>query len=997
MRHIHLAALVLATLLAGTTEPARAQAPTGNIAGRVTSSDGQPLPGVRVSLTSPNLQGARFTITSENGDYLIALLPPGNYRVVYELDGFQSLEREQDVAGTQNAILDVTMAPGGVNVSVDVVGDAQPFADTARVATNFKQQLMATLPSNRTIDAALLMAPALHATGPRGAYTIHGSQSYENLYTLNGTIINENLRGAPMNPYIEDALQEVTVASSGISAEYGRFSGGVANAITKSGGNTFSGSFRTSFANDSWRSYTPFESRLLTANPTQPLKLDKTVPTYEATFGGPVLKERVWFFSAIRKQRQEAIRTTAGTAISYPRTNDEQRYEGKITYTARPGHAIQGSYLKLNQVLRNNSSFNVMDLASLTDQGQPQNLYSVHYTGVVRPNFFLEAQYSARHLAFTNVGATTKDLIDGTMILDISRNFRFWSPTFCSGSTCHGDEERNNSNFVVKGSSFLSTRASGSHHIVFGYDYFNDNIWANTRATGSDFRIRASSSVFVNGVVYPQFLPGTAATSTAIDWNPIQTLSEGSNLRTHSLFANDTWRLNNHFTVGIGLRLDKNSATDGGGANVGDHLSLSPRLSAIWDPSADGTWTLSGSYARYVMALTSNLAGATTAAGNPATFRWFYQGPAINADATGPLVDTRAAMQQLFDWFQNGGGIERRPYAFASVPGVNMKMLEPLKSPYSDEYAGGVSRALGRRATVRVDGVYRQYKNLYSMRTDLSTGRVTDPLGNNFDLSVVENTDDVRRRYVAVVTQAGYTPGERVTLGGNYTLSRAYGNVEAETANGPSGAAVNSYPEYRRAAWNYPDGDLSIDQRHRARGWATYAAPLPPSVGSLSFGMVQQIGSGVPYGAMGMINPRNFVTNPGYATPPAAIEYFFTARDAFRTETTHRTDLSVNYSHRVPGGGSASPELFFHGEILNVFNGFQLCGCGDTVFNNGGITNMMTIGQAVSLISATPFNPYTTEPVQGVNWDKHANFGTPLNALAYTSPRLFRFSMGIRF
>ena len=67
---------------------------------------------------------------------------------------------------------------------------------------------------------------------------------------MNGAIINENLRGAPMTPYIEDALQEVTVASAGVSAEYGRFSGGIANAVTKSGGNTFSGSFRTSFAND---------------------------------------------------------------------------------------------------------------------------------------------------------------------------------------------------------------------------------------------------------------------------------------------------------------------------------------------------------------------------------------------------------------------------------------------------------------------------------------------------------------------------------------------------------------------------------------------------------------------------------------------------------------------------------------------------------------------------------------------------------------------------
>ena len=66
-----------------------------------------------------------------------------------------------------------------------------------------------------------------------------------------------------MTPYIEDAIQEVTVASAGVSAEYGRFAGGVANAVTKSGGNTFSGSFRTSFANDSWRSFTPFESTQL--------------------------------------------------------------------------------------------------------------------------------------------------------------------------------------------------------------------------------------------------------------------------------------------------------------------------------------------------------------------------------------------------------------------------------------------------------------------------------------------------------------------------------------------------------------------------------------------------------------------------------------------------------------------------------------------------------------------------------------------------------------
>jgi hypothetical protein len=988
------AAMVVTALLLTMVTPALAQAPTGTISGRVVSDDGEPLPGVTVSVMSANLQGVRTAVTSLNGDYLVPLLPPGDYTVSFEIGNFQTVRELRNIAGTQNALLDVRMSPATISESVTVVGQAQPFVETAQVATNFKQDLMSTLPSNRTIDAVLLMAPALHATGPRGAYTINGSQSYENLYTLNGAIINENLRGAPMTPYIEDALQEVTVASAGVSAEYGRFSGGVANAITKSGGNIFSGSFRTSFANDDWRSFTPYESTQLAANPALELKLNKTVPTYEATLGGPITKERLWFFGAMRKQTQESTRTTVGTNLPYIRTNDEKRYEGKLTYTAKPGQTVQGSYLKMDQILHNFTGQPVADLKSLTDQGQPQSLMSVHYTGVVGANLSIEAQYSARRFALTNVGATTKDLIDGTLVLDLTRGFRYWSPTFCAGSTCDGDEERNNSDFIVKGSYFLSNKSSGSHHVVFGYDRYNDNITANTHGSGSDFRIRGTTSIIRGADIFPQFIPN----STTLDWTPILELSEGSNLRTHSVFINDNWRLNNHFSFGIGLRLDKSQATDGSGQNVGDDLTTSPRVSAIWDPVADGRWAVSGSYARYVMALTSNLAGSTAKAGNTATLRWLYQGAPINADSSGNLVSTPDAIRQVFDWFNANGGVDRRPLALASVPGVNMKMLEPLAAPYAVEYAGGVSRTLGSRGTARFDGVYREYNNFYSMRTDLSTGRVSDQFGNNFDLNVVENTNATERTYWGLITQINYNFNDRVALGGNYTLSHTYGNLEGETVNGgPSGASVANYPEYRRESWNYPQGDLLIDQRHRSRLWATYTAPAIGSAGMMTFGLVQQIGSGAPYGASGLINPLSFMSNPGYLTPPAQLEYLFTARDAFRTATTYRTDISINYAYRVSHLGGGQPELFFHGEVLNIFNQFQLCGCGENVFRNGGITDLTTIGQGARVMTSAPFNPYTTQPVQGVNWDYNSTFGTPLNAFAYTSPRIFRFSVGVRF
>jgi len=988
--------LIVALLIGVAVAPALAQAPTATISGHVLSADGQPLPGVTVSVASPNLQGIRTAITTANGDYIIPLLPPGEYALTFEIGSFEPVKERRNVAGTQNAIVDVTMAIAGRVETVTVIGDAETFVESAHVATNFKQNLMAVLPSNRTIDAVLLMAPAVHATGPRGGFTINGSQSYENLFMLNGAVVTENLRGQPFTLYIEDAIQETTVSTAGISAEYGRFEGGVGNAITKSGGNTFSGSFRTSMANDSWRSFTPFETTQLIGNPALALKLDKTVPTYEMTMGGPVEKDRLWFFGAARVQKQESTRTTVGTNIPYIRTNDEKRYEGKLTYAIKTGHSLQGSYLALDQVLKKNTAQAAMDLQSLTDQGQPQDLYSIHYTGVVRSNLFLEAQYSARHLKFTNTGADTKDRIKGSLVLDLANGRRYWSPTFCSGSVCDGDEERNNSDVIVKASYFKSDKRTGSHHVVFGYDRFLDMIKANTHGSGSDYRIRGTSSIVKGQNVYPVFLA-----NTTLDYTPLAGLSEGTHLRTHSLFVNDNWRLNNHLSFNVGVRMDTNDATDGGGVKTGDGTTFSPRVSAIWDPTTNGVWAVTGSYARYVTALNANLAGAATKYGNSSTYRWTYRGPLINATANADtpeadLVKTEDAIRTVFAWFDSIGGIDARPLTAAAVPGVSMKIPTPLRSPYSNEYAGGVSRTLGARGTMRLDAVYRQYQNFYALRTDTATGRVTDEFGSNFDLAFIENTNGTERRYAGLIWQASYN-FDRLMLGGNYTLSHAYGNLEGETANtGPSGASIAAYPEYKRMAWNAPQGDLQIDQRHRARMWGTYGVPLSPSKGDITLGLVQQFASGVPYGAVGLINPSTFVSNPGYVTPPTQVEYYFTERDAFRTDATYRTDVSVNYAFRFGHGGGSQPELFFHGEVLNVFNQFQLCGCGASVFNNGGISDQSTIQQGARVLP-TPFNPFTDTPVQGVNWNFNPNFGTGLNALAYTSPRLFRLSFGMRF
>src|SRR5947207_2731697 len=91
----------VAALVWGLAAPCHAQVPTGTISGHVVSADGKALPGVTVSVTSSSLQGTRSTVTSENGDYLVPLLPPGDYTLSFEIGDFQPMREVRSIAGTQ--------------------------------------------------------------------------------------------------------------------------------------------------------------------------------------------------------------------------------------------------------------------------------------------------------------------------------------------------------------------------------------------------------------------------------------------------------------------------------------------------------------------------------------------------------------------------------------------------------------------------------------------------------------------------------------------------------------------------------------------------------------------------------------------------------------------------------------------------------------------------------------------------------------------------------
>src|SRR5438067_11739786 len=112
------------------------------------------------------------------------------------------------------------------------------------------------LPTSRTVIGVALLAPGTTSTGPRGAITMSGATADQNLITVDGALIQENLRGQTHGLFIEDAIQETTVPTGAISAEYGRFRGGVGNLSTKSGGNECHGPYRDNIDKPQWTNLT---------------------------------------------------------------------------------------------------------------------------------------------------------------------------------------------------------------------------------------------------------------------------------------------------------------------------------------------------------------------------------------------------------------------------------------------------------------------------------------------------------------------------------------------------------------------------------------------------------------------------------------------------------------------------------------------------------------------------------------------------------------------
>ncbi|HEY0158033.1 MAG TPA: TonB-dependent receptor [Thermoanaerobaculia bacterium] len=1021
--------VLLALIVLAGVSPAFAQT-TATVTGTVTT-DGAPLPGATVTITSPQMQGNRTTVTGDAGGYNFSGIPAGDYTVTIELAGMTSATRKVQVGPGQTGRADADLRVSAVSEAITVTASAPSVLETPTVSQNIQQELVEELPIARTVNAAALLAPGVTGnTTANNQFSISGSPGYDNLIMVNGVVISEAVRSQILPLYIEDAIQETTIMTGGVSAEYGRFTGGVINSITKSGGNEFSGSLRDSFTSPDWSDENPLQ-----ITPAQQ-NVHKLGQVWEATLGGYILRDRLWFFAAGRDTETDnpvATRLVPGdttnTSLTSSSVTTETRYEGKLTGQLTPSHTLMGSYFESESV-QTNYQFTPAsyDLESLSpDRQDPRELLTARYNGIFATNLMIEAQFTDMEWGVSlGGGARFTDPIRGTIVRNrADANARFNSPTFCG--VCD-KEYRSNDSKQLKANYFLSNRGIGNHNLVAGWEDFSEHRYANNYQSGSNYRLFVNSVTRIGNELYPVIQPGKGGTATYFVHTPIFSLQNNeSDLSTQSLYVNDRWDLNQHWSFNLGVRYDKNDAVDSSGNVSSDDSKFSPRLSSTFDVLGNGRHRVTASYSEYASRIVEGPGTAASAAGNPAYIYYMYNGPEINTGGT-PTLNTRQALEQVFAWFLNQCNAAGkcgpdnldllRENSSHDVPGFSNRIGDNLSSPYVREITLGYGAQLGTNAFARVDLVARDWKDFYAFRiTRESNQVVTDNLGIPHDLAIVENTDDIERTYRGIQTQFAWRPN-RFNLGLNYTWSKLRGNDEQETAtSGTVGNYPSSiyYPELNDYRQYQPVGYLNADQRHKARAWIGYDVPLPRFLGMLNVTALQSFDTGTAYSAalfpppLGAgLNVSNYfnqlIAGTGYKSASDLGQYYFSERGAFRLDDVSSTDVALNYT--MPIGRFA---LFAQGEALNIFNRKTA-----TVVN----TTVTQLQQ---------FNPFTDKPVEctpalagttgrptnaqciaaGAHWIKGANFGRPTSATAsipanaFTSnfqvARTYRFSVGFRF
>ncbi len=704
---VRVCALGLSLLLASSTAFAQVSATTGSINGKVTDTSGGTLPGVTITASSPSMQGTRTDVTNEAGEYRFPAVPPGTYKLVYELVGFGTVNREGVNVGLGfTATVNIELAVASLQETVTVSGESPVVDVTATTtSTNFGQERLASLPNARDFWTVLAAAPAMivnridvggNAAGTQTGYSAYDTKTDQHRPMVEG-IVNTEGTGAAGWYYDYGSIDEVAVTTKGHTAEM-PWPGVWSNFIAKSGGNQFHGKFYGDYQNKAIQaenidnSATFLCPRSNCGNLT-PSDLNRMERYYDVNgdVGGfvPGLRDRLWWYGSLRDQNiQVALPNFPVKAFETGLRN----ISGKVTYALSTNNKLSG-YAGWGRKSQPNrlDTFRIGATAArhTSESSTWQQLYWGHtykggYESVLSDSSFLEVRGGQFKYVWPNYRYS-----EDPAYQDIGSNV-------VSGGNRDGWFRTPSRNQVAASITYFKGGWLGDHNFKVGGEWF--------RETFTDER-----GVGVNGVV-----PGDVihylnnGTPTEVDLFATPSTSE-QGLLTLGLYIQDSWRLNSRLTFNLGLRFDRYrvflpeqigppagrfNATQISFPEVSNLVTFNepvPRLGLVFDLTGQGRTVLKANYAQYVWNPGASGVGVDV---NPNNQDWYrrYQWN----DRNGNL---------LYDAGEEGNLIQQRGGAASAV-------LDPnLKSTQTDEVSAWVEHELFPGLALAGGYVYRSIDN----------------------------------------------------------------------------------------------------------------------------------------------------------------------------------------------------------------------------------------------------------------------------------------------
>ena len=732
---------ILAAVLVAAS-PALAQDVTGSLQGRVRSAEDVPLAGAQVTVHGPNLLGSRAVVTDKGGVFQLVALPVGSYEVRIELLGYQPAvyQNVRVRLGQTTTLSDIRVQVEAIELPTLTVWGERPVIDltTTVVGAGIESEFFETLPSERDYRSILAQLPQANTSFYGDEANIGGATGLDNMYYIDGVNVTDpgfsfwDFGGTAGIGLPYNFIQAIDLKEGGYQAEYGNTLGGIVNVITYSGSNQFRvegfGYFSGSGLSGDAR---PGAADIVPE--------DFTTWDVGLSVGGPIAKDRLWYFAAYNPKFTNQNVDIPGAGVHRDELTTHQ-FAGKLTWQIGE---------------RSEATFTVLGDPSVHHVASPALAGGEPFALVENPDPLL---------GFVEQGGTSLSLAGQTLfsqnLLVEGTLYRYSRRSDLTGDTEIGraeplfndlgaltlsgglrdDNERNSSRtgFRVAATGFV-----GKHTLKAGVEYQDNRSKArNSFKTPGSIRMLPTTDP-VTG------LPVTDTVYLAL----VADIDNTVHNRVPSVYVQDSWLVGTRWRVNAGLRWD-GQYLSGPAESQSISDQFQPRLGLIFQPGTLGTQKIFGSYGRYYQQFTTAWAQQVFGGNDNRLLTYVNHDPRLFPDSIAAEL------------------IASEPCC-ATAPSV-----DGLQGEGTDEFVLGYERSVGSQLLLNIQGIRRVLRAAVGTAIVPNTIPPAILLGNLGE-GDIDFIPQAKRTFTALQLTAGWL-SPRLNVTGSYVLSRSEGNYTGQ-------------------------------------------------------------------------------------------------------------------------------------------------------------------------------------------------------------------------